>query len=65
MTMTKEKPECPYRADSPVAYDYEHDKVYEGAAMCSITDKWCLLEENLECEIYEEFLEEQEDDLSI
>ena len=56
---TELRERCPYQTGTPVAYDYEHDEVYEGVVMCSLTDKLCLLEQGLPCETYEEWLEEQ------
>ena len=52
------KERCPHQKGSPVAYDFERDKVYEGAVMCSLVDKYCLLESGLPCETYEEYLKE-------
>ena len=54
-------PRCPYYKPPKIAVDYERDKVYEGMAMCELNDKWCLKEEDMDCEIYNEFLEEQGD----
>ena len=61
---------CPYQTGTPVAYDFERDKVYEGAVMCSLVDKrkavstgnLCVLEYGLECETYEEYLKETENE---
>jgi len=50
------KERCPHSTGSSYAVDYERDKVYEGAAMCTLVDKWCLLEGDQHCDIYEEYL---------
>ena len=51
-------PECPHYRPPTIAVDPETDKVYEGSAMCELTDKYCLVELDDECDIYNEFLEE-------
>ena len=51
--------ECPHRRPPMIAIDPQADKIYEGAAMCSETDKFCLLDEGLECDAYNEFLNEE------
>lgn len=64
MTMqveNKPKERCPYRKGTQVAYDEERDEIYEGEDMCSLTDKWCLLGQDLPCETYDEYLKELED----
>ena len=60
MEAQEEKPRCPYRKGSSAAYDFKRDKVYEGADMCTLVDKWCLLESGNRCETYEEFLADVE-----
>ena len=59
MTTGDIKERCPHQR-LEAAYDFEHDKVYDGPAMCKLNDKVCLLESGLECETYEEFLRELE-----
>ena len=50
---------CPYQSQQ-VAVDYERDKVYEGAVVCDLVDKPCLLESGMECEVWDEIrLEEK------
>ena len=50
--------ECPNRRPPIIAVDPRIGKIYEGAAMCSETDKFCLLDENLGCDTYNELLKE-------
>lgn len=55
------KPRCPH-ARHTGGYSAELDEYIEGADMCDIVDKWCLLEGGMECETYNEFLKEEEDE---
>ncbi len=32
----------------------------ESAEYCTLRDEWCLLESGIDCDVYEEFLKEQE-----
>jgi len=51
-----EQPRCPHQLPPRRAVDPTTDKSYESLAMCSETDKYCLLETGDECEVYSEFL---------
>ena len=46
-----DKPKCPYLKETLVG-----DESY---TLCTMVDKWCLLEGGLSCDIYEEWLAEQ------
>jgi hypothetical protein len=59
MCIAVERLECPHYTGPIAAVDYKRDKVYEGPGMCTLVDKWCLLEGDNHCDIYEEFLIEE------
>jgi len=52
-------PRCPHIRHTG-GYSKELDEYIEGADMCSLVDKWCLLEEGLECKIWEETQKEEQ-----
>jgi len=51
-------PRCP-NARNTSGYCAESDEYIEGADMCDLVDKWCLLDGGQECETYTEFLQKQ------
>lgn len=53
---------CPYYRPPTLASDPETDEIYEGAAMCTLVDKYCLREHGGECEVYDEFLKESREE---
>lgn len=56
------KPECPWYIPPKLYVDPKTDKDVEGSAMCDLTDKYCLVEYGSECEEYNKFLKEVEDE---
>ena len=55
---------CPH-ARSTGGYSVELDDYIEGADLCTLVDKWCLLESGNQCEIYEELLKEEQPNILI
>ena len=53
------KPECPYYQPPKYYVNPETGEDFEGAAMCNLVDKYCLVEYGHECEIYQEYLKEE------
>jgi len=51
---------CPH-LKTTLAYDDQFDEVYEGST-CTLVDKHCLMEAGEECETYDEWLKEEQDD---
>lgn len=50
------EPKCPHlKVDA--AYDGQFDEVYKGY-LCTLNNKACLLETDMECETYNEWLKE-------
>ena len=54
--MMEVKESCPY-ARHTGGYSAALDEHVEGADMCTLVDKPCLLEAGLKCETYEDFLD--------
>ena len=50
-------PKCPHLRVL-TAHDEQFDEVYE-SHLCTLADKWCLMEADLECEVYNNWKEEQ------
>ena len=58
-------PRCPYyKPPRYIVFADEKgiERDCEGSAWCELSDKYCLVEYDNDCEIYNEFLEEQSDE---
>lgn len=51
--------ECNYYKPPRLVTDPETDRTYECSAMCSLVDKYCVVELGMECEEYNKFLGEE------
>ena len=55
------EPRCDYLS-IPVAVDYKRDKVYEGIPWCDLADHPCWMEKPGDCEEYDDFVKELEEE---
>ena len=53
---------CPHYTPT-MAVDITRDKVYEGTGFCELVDKPCLKDSGMDCDTYDEWKHEQQEDI--